>query len=127
MKYQKQLSDAVRHFWITREKQAKRQGASSGKKDYGSRSSVTGGKQLDGFIKLFSDILTHNGLPGYTIQVKDTTLPGYFRPTKEWGIVIIVNKELLATIELKSHIGPSHLEITLIIESRRLWGVRQTC
>jgi hypothetical protein len=67
MKYQEHLSNAVKHFWSTREKQAKRQGVSSGKKDYGSRSSVTGGKQLDGFIKLFSEIVTHNGLPEHTI------------------------------------------------------------
>ncbi len=54
MNYKKQLSDAVKHFWFIREDQAKKQGSATGEKDYGSRGSVTGGKQLDGFIDLFS-------------------------------------------------------------------------
>lgn len=107
MDYKEQLSNVIQHFWITREKQDRRQGTTTGRKDYGSRGSVTGGKQLDGFIKLFASILTENGLPEYAIHVKDTTLPGYFRPTKEWDLVAIADKQLIATIEFKSHVGPS--------------------
>ena len=39
--------EAVKHFWKTREMQGKKQGSDSGKKDYGQRRLVTGGKQVD--------------------------------------------------------------------------------
>jgi hypothetical protein len=35
------------------------------------------------------------------------TLPGYFRPTKLWDVLVIHDKRLLAAIELKSQVGPS--------------------
>lgn len=34
-------------------------------------------------------------------------LPGFFRPTKEWDIVVVAEGNLVAAIELKSQIGPS--------------------
>jgi hypothetical protein len=34
-------------------------------------------------------------------------LPGFYRPTKEWDIVVVVEGELLAAVELKSRVGPS--------------------
>ena len=34
-------------------------------------------------------------------------LPGFFRPTKEWDIVVVSDNNLIAAIELKSQIGPS--------------------
>ena len=35
------------------------------------------------------------------------TLPGYFRPTKLWDILVIYKGELIAAVELKSQVGPS--------------------
>lgn len=35
------------------------------------------------------------------------TLPGYFRPTKLWDLLVIYKGELIAAIELKSQVGPS--------------------
>jgi type II restriction enzyme len=35
------------------------------------------------------------------------TLPGYFRPTKLWDLLVMYQGRLIAAIELKSHIGPS--------------------
>lgn len=101
------ISKAIRHFWKTRLKQHKKQGARTGKRDYGSRSAVTGGAQLDGFIALLNELLVENGLPNANIHKKQTQLPGYFRPTKEWDLVVILDGQLLASIELKSHVGPS--------------------
>ena len=34
-------------------------------------------------------------------------LPGYYRPTKKWDLVVISNDRLVAAIELKSQVGPS--------------------
>ncbi|MFQ5850254.1 MAG: PaeR7I family type II restriction endonuclease, partial [Candidatus Binatia bacterium] len=34
-------------------------------------------------------------------------LPGFFRPTKEWDLLVVRGGELIAAIELKSQVGPS--------------------
>ncbi len=107
MDYGDRVKKAVRYFWRVRTQQLKKQGSASGKKDTGNRSAVTGGKHLDGFIKLFADLLSEAGLPDSTIHTTATTLPGYFRPTKNWDLVAVVDGQLLASIEFKAHIGPS--------------------
>jgi hypothetical protein len=113
MDYKRQVSDAVAFFWRTRLKQKDGQGSITGVKDAGNRGAVTGGAQLDGFIRLLNDILKHAGLPDSTIftqrsHVSNATyLPGYFRPTKSWDLVAVTDGQLLAAIEFKSHIGPS--------------------
>jgi hypothetical protein len=35
------------------------------------------------------------------------TLPGFFRPTKLWDMLVIHEGKLIAAIELKSQVGPS--------------------
>ena len=60
---EKKLRKAIKHFWLTREKQARKQGADSGARDAGARTAVTGGHQMDGFISLVRDYLCTNGLP----------------------------------------------------------------
>ena len=64
--------------------QAKRQGAESGRRDYGTRRAVTGGKQIDGFVDLMASLLEVSGIPHDAIHVgkKAVVLPGWFRPTK---------------------------------------------
>lgn len=101
------LGEAVKWFWTTRERQGQKQGTLTGKRDYGARSSVTGGAQCDGFVELLKDLLVESGLPSATIHTKKAALPGFFRPTKEWDILVVARKTLLASIEIKSHVGPS--------------------
>jgi len=36
-----------------------------------------------------------------------TNLPGYFRPTKSWDLVVVSDEQLFASIEFNSHVGPS--------------------
>jgi len=104
----RRVAEAVRHFWQTRQRQERKQGASSGKRDTGSRSAVTGGAQLDGFIRLVSGLLVESGLSDATIfRKKSIELPGFFRPTKEWDLLVVIDGHLLASIELKSQVGPS--------------------
>jgi hypothetical protein len=107
MNYDEQLAEAVRHFWRMRTKQHRNQGAGTGKKDAGNRSAVTGGKHFDGFINLVARLLSNAGLPDSSIHTISTTLPGYFRPTKNWDLVVVIDDRLLASIEFKAHIGPS--------------------
>jgi hypothetical protein len=102
------LAGAIRHYWRTRLAQKKRQGAKTGDADRGNRAAVTGGAQLDGFVKLIGEVLAENGIPGVAIHKKKTSLPGYFRPTKEWDIVVTLKGQLIATIEFKSQAGPSY-------------------
>lgn len=107
MDLDKGLSRAVRHFWRVRTRQYKSQGSATGRRDAGNRSAVTGGKQLDGFIDLLRRLLAESGLPKSSIHKRRTTLPGYFRPTKDWDLVVVAEDELVASIEFKSHVGPS--------------------
>ncbi len=107
MNYRDRVAKAVRHFWKVRARQHENQGVVSGRKDAGSRGAVTGGKHLDGFIKLFSDLLAEASLPDSSIHTQTTTLPGYFRPTKKWDLIVVVDGVLLAAIEFKAQVGPS--------------------
>lgn len=107
MDYKDGVAKAVQYFWKVRTQQHEKQGSATGKKDAGNRSAVTGGKHLDGFIKLLTELLSEVGLPDSTIHTSATTLPGYFRPTKNWDLVVVVDGMLLASIEFKAHVGPS--------------------
>ena len=107
MNYRFRVAKAVKHFWEVRTRQHENQGAASRRRDTGFRSAVTGGKHLDGFINLFSSLLAEAGLPDSSIHTQTTTLPGYFRPTKNWDLVVVVDGTLLASIEFKAQVGPS--------------------
>jgi hypothetical protein len=64
---------------------------------------------MDGFLSLVIDIVRANGLDHADIHRKRrvVTLPGYFRPTKQWDLVIINEGCLIAALEFKSQVGPS--------------------
>ena len=109
MNLQGRLSDAVQHYWQTRLSQAEKQGSVTGVKDYAGRADVTGGKHMDGFASLISDVLRESGIARECIFT-DTKkeLPGFFRPTKDWDLIVVADHNLLAAMELKSHAGPSY-------------------
>ena len=103
--YNKKISLAIKHFWDTRNNQKTAQ-VGTGITDSSNRGSVTGGKQLNGFIELLSSVAQDTGIPKQYIYTSGNQLPGYFRPTKDWDIVIISpSQKLLAAIELKSQVG----------------------
>ncbi len=104
--YEQQARAAVQTFWGSREA-ARRKQVESGKADQGERAGVTGGKNMDGFLTLVLDIVRANGLAHAQIHQRKAvlTLPGYFRPTKLWDLVVIHRGELIAAIELKSQVG----------------------
>lgn len=106
--YEEKLKEAIRAFWGNRE-EARQKQIELGKVDQGERAGVTGGKNMDGFISLIIDIVVANGLENAQIMQKRSVLalPGYFRPTKLWDLLIMYKSELIAAIELKSHVGPS--------------------
>jgi hypothetical protein len=100
-------SKAVVHYWKTRSAQRRKQ-EQTGKADQGLRSAVTGGAQMDGFIDLFSELVMRAGIPErYLFRRKAVSLPGFFRPTKEWDLLVVREQILIAAIEAKSQVGPS--------------------
>jgi hypothetical protein len=48
-----------------------------------------------------------NRYPPSTAQPRLLSLPGFFRPTKLWDLLIINHDRLVVALELKSQIGPS--------------------
>ena len=106
--YEQKAREAVKAFWGNREA-AKQKQIESGKADQGERAGVTGGKNMDGFLALVLDIIEANGLAHAEIHQNRAmlTLPGYFRPTKLWDLLVVYQGELIAAIELKSQVGPS--------------------
>lgn len=101
------LRAAMRHFWLTRQQQSTRQGDADDR-DRGGRSAVTGGKQMDGFVRLVRDLLIAARVPETCIAIdKRIELPGWFRAEKKWDLVVVHERELLAALEFKSQIGPS--------------------
>lgn len=106
--YPTQARAAVRAFWGNRETARQKQ-LESGKTDQGERAGVTSGKNMDGFLALIQDIVRLNGLEraDFCLKRRVLTLPGYFRPTKLWDLLVINSGRLVAAIELKSQVGPS--------------------
>jgi len=63
---------------------------------------------MDGFARTITNFLIEAGIDKKDIfQRVSVELPGFFRPTKEWDIVVVEDGNLIASIELKSQIGPS--------------------
>lgn len=106
--YEKQAREAVEIFWRTRD-DARRKQEAAGRLDQGERSGVTGGKNMDGFLTLVKDIVHANGLPHADLheERRVLTLPGYFRPTKLWDLLVMNQGRLIAALEFKSQVGPS--------------------
>lgn len=103
--YEKQVQRAVSHYWNTLGVQAKKQSAG---RDHGNRAAVTGGKQMDGFCELVQQAIVTNGMPDAHIHTQSRLeLPGYFRPTKKWDLLVVHDQHLVAAVEFKSQVGPS--------------------
>lgn len=106
--YDRKARASVKAFWRNREKARQKQ-IEAGTSDQGERRGVTGGKNMDGFLSPVKDLVTANGLGHAEIHHKRAllTLPGYFRPTKMWDILVLHKGKLIAAVELKSQVGPS--------------------
>lgn len=84
--YRDRVSVAVKNFWIVR-----------------GRSGVRGGKTLDAFVDLLKWVVHQNGLQDAVfLSGRNAQLPGFFRPTKSWDLLIMNDGKLIAAIELKS-------------------------
>jgi hypothetical protein len=106
--YEAKAKEAVKAFWGNRVAAAEKQ-RELGREDQGERAGVTAGKNMDGFLALIQDVVRANGLGEAHMMIgrRLLTLPGFFRPTKLWDLLVINNGRLIAALELKSQVGPS--------------------
>lgn len=90
MNYKEQIISSVNLFWKTKSIQG----------------NVLAGKQLDAFLDLLTLIAVDAGVPKECVYLKNNHIPGYFRATKDWDLLIISPKgNLIAAVELKSQVG----------------------
>jgi len=84
--YESRVAKAVKIFWTVRE-----------------REGVRSGKTLDAFVDLLAWVVHSHGLPDAIVLTgRKAQLPGFFRPTKSWDVLIMNYDMLIAAIELKS-------------------------
>lgn len=104
--YQAQAREAIKAFWGNREAALRKQ-VEAGNVDAGTRGAVTAGKNLDGFIALIRSLVVANGLADAKIHVDKSlvVLPGFFRPTKQWDLLVMNGPRLVAAVEFKSQVG----------------------
>ena len=99
---------AIRTFWSSRASAASVSQLVGG----GSRGAVLAGKNMDGFQALVREVTVANGLPATSVYSsveergqRGTVLPGFYRPLKNWDVLVVWDDELVAAVELKSQVG----------------------
>jgi type II restriction enzyme len=104
--YKQQAREAIKAFWGNRDAAMRKQ-KELGKIDAGTRGAVTAGNNLDGFRAMILEIVLANGLKHAEIHTSKglVVLPGFFRPTKQWDTLIMVEDRLVAALEFKSQVG----------------------
>jgi Restriction endonuclease XhoI len=101
------LREAIQYIWTGRLKQRAKQ-AEAGKIDAGRRGDVTGGGHMGALELLVKDLLVEFGIDPADIFTKQRLeLPGYFRSTKKWDLLVVSRGQLVMAIEFKS-IGGSY-------------------
>lgn len=104
---EKRLQKAVQSYWDARAKNKEKQ-VESGKIDAGTRGEVTGGTQMGALEVLVSDILCEAGLKRLDVRTRTALeLPGYFRATKKWDLIVVSEGQLVLAMEFKSQAGKS--------------------
>lgn len=90
---------AVQAFWASR-------GSIAGSNRDG-RAAVVAGKNMDGFVELVLQVVLHCGLRQETVHVRRSrvVLPGFFRATKNWDVLVVHERRLLGVFEFKSQVG----------------------
>lgn len=101
------IGDAVEAFWKGRSGETPRKGAKSKGSQGGGRDAVVGGQNMKVFADVVRELAQHCGLPAESVRTrtKDVVLPGFFRATKNWDVLVIHQRRLLAVFEFKSQVG----------------------
>src|SRR5271165_6283278 len=91
--------DAVQYIWTGRLRQREKQ-AEAGTIDAGNRGDVTGGGHMGALELLVKDLLIEFGINESDIFTKrKLELPGYFRTTKRWDLLVVSREQLVMAVE----------------------------
>ena len=65
---------------------------------------------MDGFVDIVRRHLVAAGVPNKQVFTarRQVDLPGYFRAAKDWDLVVVLGKHLVAAMEFKAQCGPSY-------------------
>ena len=103
------FTDAIHYFWAQRNRQAE-----SARGGEGQGRNVRGGMHLDEVQASIVTLMLNHGVPPGEIfsncalhKTGRLVLPGFFRPTKQWDLLVVRDGRLLAAMELKAQVGPS--------------------
>ncbi|MFD8059802.1 PaeR7I family type II restriction endonuclease [Streptomyces cyaneofuscatus] len=104
------FEDALAAYWGARQLQSE-QSAIRDAVGAGTAGSVRGGKHFDVIATLLAKFFLDAGYPPASIRVTKSQgleLPGYYRPQKQWDVVVVHEGVLIAAFELKALGGPSY-------------------
>ncbi|MER6027351.1 PaeR7I family type II restriction endonuclease [Streptomyces sp. NPDC001851] len=94
------VQQAVEHFWTKRGEQREKQedgGRAGGE--------ARGNGHLAGFERAVADLFLDLGIKEGDIRMGRPYLPGYYRVRKQWDLVVLYKKVLVAAFEFKSQVG----------------------
>jgi len=96
------FEEAVRDYWRVLDGQGRKQ-LERGTVDHGRRAQSTGGRQFDSLAAVVAQVFRDEGFHEDSIQFgRSAVVPGYYRPTKAWDVLVIHEGTLVAAVELKS-------------------------
>lgn len=103
------FEDAVAAYWGVKQSQNELS-AIKNKVGVGTAGSVRSGKHFDTIAAILARFFLDGGYPPGAIRVTKSQgleLPGYYRPQKQWDLVVTHENTLVAAFELKALGGPS--------------------
>jgi hypothetical protein len=103
------LNFAFTEYWAVKANQ-RETAIASGSTAEGTSIATRGGKHFQPLVNLLAGFFLDAGYPVESIGASGSlvTLPGYYRPTKDWDLVVVHRGVLVAAIELKALGGPSY-------------------
>jgi len=102
------IRKAVRFYWQSKHSALTKNQAGM-RIDQGQRGAATAGKNFDGFVQMLAGLAAKHGSKDLQIHQNksNVVLPGHFRPSKQWDLVLIYQGRLIAALEFKALGGPS--------------------
>ena len=102
------LELAILDYWKAKGAQLEAALASKSSAE-GTSKAVRGGGHFNPIVNLLSEFFLEAGYPLSSMKAgrDDTVLPGHYRPSKAWDLVVVHEGVLVAAIELKALGGPS--------------------
>ena len=99
------ITNAV-DFWIRTKLGQQELSEATGRAQGGARAAVTGGRHLAGVNRLIVEELQDLGLTGLTRYTdRRATVPGYYRVSKSWDLLVLNDGTPVLAIEYKSMAG----------------------